>query len=426
MDKKLFYSISENEICLPCSLRTIIDSFCDEYNELDTETRLMYISYAASHGYNFKKEIEMFLENHTCISADSIKKTLCTFISYMRYGGSSADDMYRCLTDTVLEDTLPLNAVIDLLVVEALMRFSYEENSKGEIIFSQKYLRWKHIIFSEKGKNPDEVKAFIIRPTGYKAVTDHDIRMANHWGEITKGYNQYDLYSETRQHIYPEDADIIQSFNAKAPKECKYVLGIPAEPWQGNPLTAKLIILSLNAGYDEKYNKDAALSLRASIIEGVWREKARTLRLEAESFLPLQKEYADAFNTIGANYWYNKLRGLKSDLNMDDQEFFKKIALVQYCAYTSQKYQDFPKDTILPSQLLTKDIIRDLVYNHPDTKFVIMRSWKKWRNLLDDDVWFMMQPRLIVNTNMSQALTKGNLGDNKYQEILDALSSPNH
>lgn len=252
------------------------------------------------------------------------------------------------------------------------------------------------------------------------------VREENLWPTLIKQYNQYDIYSDVKIHVYPNDGDIINAFNEqaaskKSSERYKYILGVPAEPWQGNPLTAKLIILSLNPGYDEQYNKTEALKLPPQIIEGVWSEKAKTLRLEADGFLPLQKDYAEGINLIGAHYWYNMIKDIKNDLNADEDEFFSRIALIQYCAYTSKKYKDFPKRTVLPSQLLTKDIIRDVVYNHPDTKFIIMRSWQKWRELLDDDVWYMMQPRLVINTNMSQSLTIGNLGDDKYQFIVNAL-----
>ena len=47
----------------------------------------------------------------------------------------------------------------------------------------------------------------------------------------------------------------------------KYHLEIPAEPWQGNPLKAKIIILSLNPGWQEKNNKDKSLKKKKILKE---------------------------------------------------------------------------------------------------------------------------------------------------------------
>ncbi len=70
---------------------------------------------------------------------------------------------------------------------------------------------------------------------------------------------------------------------------------------------------------------------------------------------------------------------------------------------------------MLPSQELTKKLIRYLAYEREDVVFVIMRSAAKWKELLDADVWEKMQSRLIVNKNMSQSLSENNLGKKELQ-----------
>lgn len=105
----------------------------------------------------------------------------------------------------------------------------------------------------------------------------------------------------------------------------------------------------------------------------------------------------------------------------DEFEFFSNFAIIQYCAYTSVSFKDFPKGIVLPSQMLTKELIRHLVYNRKDVLFVIMRSPSKWKSLLDPDVWQKMQSRLIINRNMSQSLSKKNLGEVEYSSILSQI-----
>jgi hypothetical protein len=448
MNKKAFYPLDDDEFRLPCTWEEILSLSSEE---LDDDTKLMHLFYAVNSGFPLKQEIQAYLKEHHQVSEAEVTRTLVTLIARLRYGQSRRSEDDRSSTCIVLTDNLTLDEIIDLLAAELQMRFSVEERDGGELIFSQRYLRALSVEKMLNGKGADEIRDIIIHPTGYKPMTDAEIIKANRWREITGQYGRDALYSEDRQHVYPEDVAAIHAFNATASEPYRYVLGVPAEPWQGNPLTAKLVILSLNPGYKEEANKTAALALKKDepqIIEGIWREKIRTLELQAEGFLPRQKEYADGMNTIGDNYWYDKLSDLMTDVIGADEKriyecrgtgascepatlvkekadadaalFFSKIALVQYCAYTSEKYKDFPHGGILPSQKLTKELIRCIVYSHPDTLFVIMRSWKRWRRLLDDDVWFKMQPRLVINTNMSQALTMGNLKEN-YQSILNVL-----
>ena len=76
---------------------------------------------------------------------------------------------------------------------------------------------------------------------------------------------------------------------------------------------------------------------------------------------------------------------------------------------------------MLPSQKLTKKLIRYLAYEREDVVFVIMRSVAKWKDLLDADVWEKMQSRLIINKNMSQSLSKNNLGKKNFNMLIECL-----
>ena len=76
---------------------------------------------------------------------------------------------------------------------------------------------------------------------------------------------------------------------------------------------------------------------------------------------------------------------------------------------------------MLPSQELTKKLIRYLAYEREDVVFVIMRSAAKWKKLLDADVWEKMQSRLIVNKNMSQSLSENNLGKKNFNMLIERL-----
>ena len=136
------------------------------------------------------------------------------------------------------------------------------------------------------------------------------------------------------------------------------------------------------------------------------------------------EEIYKEFNKLGDNYWEHKLSWLRNAVpEIDDTDFYHKFALVQYCAYTSEKYgKGYESGDYLPSQLFTKDVIRYVAYNRPNTKFVIFRAIDKWKELLDEDVWYTILPRLIVgNSYRQQTLSPTNLGEANFQALVDIV-----
>jgi hypothetical protein len=424
------------EFLLPKHIKAYVDSFCHEYKEISKETKLIHLGFAVHQGYDLYEKVASYLKDHSYIDESEITCTICRYIVSLRY---SEDKHFKDDIDVmhlILCEQLNLRDAIELLVVELNLRFSY--NIQGEEVeVTQHYMRWPSIKQLEKEYGEEKTKKIMVKPTGYKDITEDELKKKNLWTELIKNYNQYDLYSETKEHIYPEDYDIIKDFNGKAKgDDYKFVTGVPAEPWQGNPLDAKVIILTLNPGYVEECNKTKALGLPPGYIESIWDEKARTLEFNAWGFLPYEsngyskksmiqkdgvKSRADAMNVIGDFYWYDCLRGLNKELKQDECRFFENFALIQYCAYTSKKFEEVPQ--ILPSQEFTKDLIRYITYNKPDTLFVIMRGAKKWEKLLDRDVWCHMQPQLIINKNYraKQVLSENMLGKDSYNRIIDHI-----
>ena len=145
-------------------------------------------------------------------------------------------------------------------------------------------------------------------------MTEQELLAKNPWIEVAKMYNPDEadcLFSKTRQYVCSSDLPEIEKFNSKLkPYDTDTIItNIPAEPWWGNPLTAKLIILSLNPGYAPEINKTLAELLqnvdkiRKKLIE----YKKRTLELNAESLFPEVDDAnpitcRDAVNMLGD--WY--------------------------------------------------------------------------------------------------------------------------
>ena len=392
-------------ITLPRPLKAYFFIGSSEWNEIDDEERLMDLTFALDNGFNLLECVD------DSIRECDMKTALCHLIASLRYRRSRLKE--RQETTSILTG-LALKELVNLFRVELQMRFSYQTDGEGNLTFFQKHI-------GNSPLTPD----FVCRPTGWHEVTEERIVQDNPWRPLAETYQGHDLYSTTRKFFMDADWDLLNQYNeTKKNENHKYHLEIPAEPWQGNPLKAQIIILSLNPGWKEKYNKDAAEKLQPQIAEEVFKEKQRTLLFQAEGFFPFRKDVTDAISRVGENYWRGdgnkkgRLSVLKPG-SMDEFEFYKKFAVVQYCAYTSKEYGGGFKDrAYLPSQKFTKELIRHIAYNRPEVKFVILRAADKWKNLLDPDVWHTMRPNTIIAKHpIQQRFSGGNLGEKEFEEI---------
>lgn len=278
-------------------------------------------------------------------------------------------------------------------------------------------------------------------------MTEKELLAQNPWKEVAKMYNPYEedcLFSKTRQYVCSSDLPEIEKFNSKlvlnnSDKDDtdKIITNIPAEPWSGNPLTANLIILSLNPGYVPEVNKTLALLLQSNkqIRKNIIEFKRDTLLLKAKSFMadndgdnPISSK--DAVNMLGDWYWYKKLKQLKDDVGLDDYTFFRKIALIEFHGYSSiTSNRSFPLGKIyLESQLFTKRMIQYIV-QRDDVVFLIMRSKKKWIDFLGKEFMNEYKDKFVIKDNkgMSQSITrdnldgKGNSDGEKYRILKNIL-----
>ena len=127
---------------------------------------------------------------------------------------------------------------------------------------------------------------------------------------------------------------------------------------------------------------------------------------------------------LGDWYWTKKLQQLKNDVKNNEKDFYRKIAMIEYHAYSSKKSNRiFPlKGDSLESMEFTKELILQILENRKDVKFLIMRSKRKWKDFLNIDI--EGDERFICkdNKSMSQSITPKNLGEEKYNIILSVLN----
>lgn len=267
----------------------------------------------------------------------------------------------------------------------------------------------------------------------------------NPWKEVAALYDESAedcLFSLSKDYICSKDKAEINKYNKSVlmaaennPRKDeilgnKMITNIPAEPWGGNPFKAKLIVLSLNPGYVPEVNEKLAklLQSNAEIRKAIINYKRQTLLFDTDSFLPeddkvlpgCQISCKDAINMLGDWYWHKMFRQLLEDVErekgINENEFYKKVALIQYFGYSSQTAQrTLPH---IPSQDFTKDMIHYIASERKDDVcFLIMRSETLWNDLLGEDFFKIYEKIIIKNVNYRcQYITHGNLGD-KYGDI---------
>lgn len=417
-----------NDQKLQRGVKNYFYSICPEYQEIDNTSRFIEVSTALHNGLNLYERIVEEADYYD-LGKDVIKKTLCELIAVLRYRDIVGLDTERAEMVTQIYKNLDLKECVELFSNELMQRFFYGINKAGKTEYFQKYISSKpfYTLYKQGEISKEQYIESVTHPTGWFNLNDEELVDRNPWKEIAPLYIGYKLYDPTKTFALQKDLQMLEEYNAsKNNTAYHYHLEIPAEPWQGNPLSANIIILSLNPGWKERYNKDYALSLGiGSVTEGIFAEKKNTLLFNVHGFMPYNEIICDEFSEIGANYWKNKLHTLRNEVpHMDINDFYKHFALIQFCAYTSEKHGgDFKNGTYLPSQQYTKDLIRYIAYNRPNVKFVILRAENKWKELLDPDVWYKMQPRTIIaKWPIQQLLNRSNLGEDNYNSLVDIIN----
>lgn len=250
-----------------------------------------------------------------------------------------------------------------------------------------------------------------------QSISLDELKRLNPWQTNYLKPNFDKLFDEDARWLLKDDAEIVNDFNKKVSDDYQLMLGIRPEPFNGNPLTSKVVILSLNPGYVYRVNNLFARILQKmepkEIANIVMEHKDKQLRLNVDSFFCRMKEYQDKdlVNTREAHcmlddwYWYDIFTKFLKDakganLLTDDyskEKLFDNIALVQYVGYMSKSWKPLPKGKLLPSQKFTRFLIWYLAYR-TNVLFIVSRSQNEWNKLIGNDVWDMLKSngRLVL------------------------------
>ncbi len=382
-----------DELGFPYAERTYFDHLSTEFSYSSIRQKLLDIGYLLWHGYDVRSDIHhTYSEAHLTVSSNDVRQTIYILLAEL-WGGT--------------RDT-----------IEKMFRHKSMDGLIDEL--STAILRYYHLPFhpsdSHYLKNPLD-------------MTETELRDCNPWQEVARQCvgNTF-LLSDKENLVCTADKQIIDEFNATTSPEYRYYLNIPAYPWYGNPLTAKVIALSLNPGYVERESKIAGVYklLPKGITDGYTEHLRSMLIFRCHGFLPDGEKSGDITTRDLANihqsyYWIDRLTSafVNKDTRLSFEDVNDRFAVIQYIGYSSKSYKPFKKGAVLPSQQFTKQLIQYILHNRPDTVFIVPRGEKRWRaflgNLWDDKRFF------VSNLPISQRFSGSTLGEAAYAKIIEAF-----
>lgn len=421
---------------LPKSVRSYIDSCSDEYNEIDTWTKIAHIAYRVKRGINllpdFIEDIKRHMEHPAYGNYEDLaKQSIAYYIEKLR------TDRKQNITIVALPDKMTFSAHFQLLTEEILYRYWEKdiEDGKVECHFDDVHYDYDEIASRYGDIDPDTATHDFIRYISTSKETlrnievdENIIRRKNGWSKLTKDLFGYTVWSDKAEdeRIYPGDATFIHEFNKKVEPKYQYVVGVPPMPFSGNLLNSKVVLLTLNPGYIEEVNKDKCMALRPA-------EKEQLLCLMRNALNFCGEGIYDGYECSriqGDYYWEKAFSHLAMEAygrpsTEKDHPIFEEIAFLQFIGYHSVKFRYSAGIKHMPSMVFTNLLVKYLATKTNKT-FLCLRSETLWKEVFGDELWNRLESegRIITkgHKGMSQAITRGNLKkDNGFDRLVNIL-----
>lgn len=428
--EKAFYPFCDNMITLPHRMRAYIDSYSHEFKKLSLEDKLCNLGFALTRNIDLYTEIKKDIDEHAKDNQYRnyelyAKQTLLNYIDYLR-------ETETFLTDILLEQkNIDLIQIVNLLAEEILLRYNEHPNTKSQeytVSFVSIPINYTEIINRFNIKSPDGKLSFYNylltsqESISKASISKEYILYLNRWKELLPGLSGYDLYF-TYNMVFPGDEKYVSTYNeAQKDKPNKQlILNIPPEPWSGNILNSKLVILSLNPGYIEHLNKNLANMFKPQMAEEIMEDKRKVLLMEGSKF----DDY-EPTRILGDYYWRKNIMplGVAVHGKSNQENIFSQVSLCQYLAYTSQESPNIKN--LLPSQKFTKMMLLYLATSVKDVKFLILRASSQWKTLMGESLWNYLKDnnRLLISKHYrNQCLSEKNIGVENYKIIIEHLKN---
>ena len=220
-------------------------------------------------------------------------------------------------------------------------------------------------------------------------------------------------------YILPEELSLIEAFNnyQLSKKETNHIIATELfpEPFIGDIANAKLVLLNLNPGLDDR---DFSNHLESNYIQAFTNNLSQNISSDFP-FYPLDPQFR---HTGNAAWWTNRIKNLTDSVGV--KNVAKHLVVLEFFPYHSRKYCEVPNSMLkefgmkdnLPSQKYTFHLLNTLLEKE-DVIIVGLRSKKLWLNACEG-----LKEKLVMGINVQNPhISPGNLGEENFNEIVQLL-----
>jgi len=402
--------------------RMYLDRFCHEYGKIDNDTRLLHLAVFVHRGGNLQRYVNRYRAVHSCHWSDALFDTLLSNLVYLRTG-----DIYHPLR-LILKKHLNEEQLIRLLTAELKANYvgCLWHNKIGEFrrftmneYDIDKYQTLEQIIY---GELMDKIDIF--------TETAETLRDSNPWLEVADFIAENDYTIPDRYDVvHPLDLEVFKRiekyWDAKEDNKrdlYQLRLGMPPDGTQGDPLTATVVILMLNPGYDERINENDYSILSDEQRRDYIQSRCENMSFREKICVPTNDtKIGKIINMVNGHYWEKVLDPVFNELEKDVLDVRSKIAVVNLMGYKSKKYKLVPKrlfgETPFPTQEYTLRLVRWL--KEQNKLFVMGHGKEYWYNLIPGLKEYPNQ--VLRNSDRSMKISPKNCKDDGWDKIINAL-----
>lgn len=379
---------------LPRTPRTYFDPLCHEFGCYPVESKMLDIGYLTTHGYDIRKDIYYSFQHFDHVSEDNVHRGVQTL--------EAAAYNMNLYESGITQRHNTLETDIDLMLEMIMRRYRLPRSN-----FSSHYM-------AEDCSKMDL----------------YELSAMNGWKETVNEFIPGKMYDEENFISYPGDAHLIELYNDTHHPYRRIYTEMCPEPWYGNPVNARVIILSDKPLYDDFICRVHNAILDKKICDGIQNNVMEWMCLSDSGlgFHPDDKavgnlSYMGCYNSPTYQKWFSRLADLSWEIDVHWSEVYARTAIINASPYYYYTPACNPLATgMLPSHYFLRQLLRYIIINNPNTLIIIpsKKLDNTWRTILGD-VYYRNQIVKCRNTNASLSLTRRTLGDETYEEIATRL-----
>lgn len=390
-----------SDIDLPKTYRVYFDAYCDEFKRYPVESKLLDLAYVIIHGFDIKKAIRTILTNNPHVGESAVHRAILSLTAVVNH------------VENLNYRRNSLDTDIDILIEDLLRCYRLPlDNSIPHFLQDD-----------------------------FREVFDSTVYRSNGWEIASQNVNQYQMYRDEDFVFYPGDAELLQKYHQKDIESGNIGQIFPGgpcpEPWYGNPMTARIIILGDMPRQDDFISRCAnvVLSFEPRLMESVQKMVRDWMCLDGVGLYD-DTEFrqsgiciGDAYNSVTFRHWVTELRNLARALKIDEQKLMDQVCVINANAYYPSGGHDPLAAGLLPSQYYLRILVNYLVNNKSGERplFLIPSAGihKVWKKVLgywiENEVMLTPDKILIDQPNQKLKLTPDLIGKMNIKNIISRI-----